>query len=34
VLRNVASPEQVHEIIRRAMLEARKRHRVGFRDEM
>jgi hypothetical protein len=34
VLRNVASPEQVHEIIRRAMLESRKRHRVGFRDEM
>jgi hypothetical protein len=34
VLRNVANPEQVHEIIRRAMLEARKRHRVGFRDEM
>jgi hypothetical protein len=33
-LRNVADPEQVHEIIRRAMLEARQRHRVGFRDEM
>ena len=34
VLRNVADPEQVHEIIRRAMLEARQRNRVGFRDEM
>jgi PH (Pleckstrin Homology) domain-containing protein len=34
ILRNVANPEQVHEIIRRAMLEARQRHRVGFRDEM
>ena len=34
VLRNVAQPEQVHEIIRRAMLDARERNRVGFRDEM
>jgi len=34
VLRNVAQPEQVHEIIRRAMLNARERNRVGFRDEM
>ena len=34
VLRNVADPLQVHEIIRRAMLEARQRNRVGFRDEM
>jgi len=34
ILRNVADPQQVHEIIRRAMLEARQRNRVGFRDEM
>jgi hypothetical protein len=34
MLRNVADPEQVHEIIRRAWLEARKRHGVQFRDQM
>jgi Bacterial PH domain len=34
VLRNIANPEQVHEIIRRAMLEARQRYRVGFRDQL
>jgi hypothetical protein len=34
VLRNVANPGDLHEIIRRAMLEARKRNRVGFRDQM
>lgn len=34
VLRNVDEPEKVHEILRRAVLEARKRHRVGFREEM
>jgi hypothetical protein len=34
VLRNVADPEGVHEIIRRAWLDARKRHGVQFRDQM
>jgi hypothetical protein len=34
VLRNVADPEQVHEIIRRAWLDARKRHGVQFRDQV
>jgi hypothetical protein len=33
-LRNVRDPAQVHETIRRAMLDARKRYRVGFRDEI
>jgi hypothetical protein len=34
VLRNIPNPEQVHEIVRRAMLDARQRHRVGFRDQL
>ena len=34
VLRNVSNPASVHEIIRRAMLDARKRYRVGFRQEL
>ena len=34
ILRNVADPEGVHEIIRRAWLDARKRHGVQFRDQM
>jgi PH (Pleckstrin Homology) domain-containing protein len=34
VLRNVPDPEQVHEIVRRAMLDARQRYRVGFRDQL
>jgi hypothetical protein len=34
VLRNIPNPEQVHEIIRRAMLDARQRARVGFRDQL
>ena len=33
-LRNVTNPEQVHETIRRAMLEARKRYRLTFQEEM
>jgi membrane protein YdbS with pleckstrin-like domain len=33
-LRNVSDPEEVHEIIRRAVLDARKQHHVGFREEM
>jgi len=34
VLRNVADPLEVHEIIRRAVLEARKKHRLYYREEM
>jgi hypothetical protein len=33
-LRNVAEPEKVHEILRRAVLDARKRHGMRFREEM
>jgi hypothetical protein len=34
VLRNVKHPEQVYEILRRAMLEARKKYHVIFQQEM
>lgn len=34
VLRNVHDPQQVHEIIRRAMIEARKRSNYSFQEEM
>ena len=34
VLRNVHDPVQVHEILRRAMLEARKRFRYSVQEEM
>ena len=34
VLRNVADPLEVHEIIRRAVLEARKKYRLYYREEM
>ena len=34
VLRNVADPLAVHEIIRRAVLEARKKYRLYYREEM
>lgn len=34
VLENVPDPDQVHEIIRRAMLEARKRFRYSVQEEM
>ena len=33
-LRNVSDPDEVHELLRRAMLDARKRNRVGFREEI
>jgi hypothetical protein len=33
-LRNVGDPDVVHELLRRAMLDARKRNRVGFREEI
>lgn len=34
VLRNVRKPIEVHEILRRAVLNARKRHRLSYREEM
>ncbi|HRX03258.1 MAG: PH domain-containing protein [Anaerolineae bacterium] len=34
VLRNVRDPENVHEILRRAMLDARKRYRYSVQEEM
>ncbi len=34
VLRNVGAPEEVYEILRRAWLEARKRHGLQFREFM
>ena len=34
VLRNVENPDQVYEILRRAWLEARKRHGLQFREYM
>lgn len=34
VLRNVKHPEQVHEIVRRAMIEVRKKYHVIFEQEM
>ncbi len=33
-LRNVTSPTEVHETLRRAVLDARKRHRLTYREEM
>lgn len=33
-LRNITNPMEVHEMIRRAMLDARKRHRHTFQEEM
>jgi hypothetical protein len=34
VLNNVSNPTEVHEILRRAVLKARKKHNVSFREEM
>ena len=34
VLRNIRDPEAVHEILRRAVLEARKKHGLIYREEM
>ncbi len=34
VLNNVADPDQVHEILRKAMLEARKKYRYSVQEEM
>lgn len=33
-LRNVKEPENVHEILRRAVLSAREKHRLSYREEM
>ena len=33
-LRNVKDPQQVHEILRRAILNARKKHGLIYREEM
>jgi hypothetical protein len=33
-LRNVKDPTEVHETLRRAVLEARKRHKLSYREEM
>lgn len=34
VLRNIPEPEKVHEILRRALLNARKKHNFSYREEM
>lgn len=34
LLNNVANPMEVHEILRRAVLKARKKYNVGYREEM
>jgi hypothetical protein len=34
VLSNVSKPEEVHEILRRAVLDARKRYNISYREEM
>jgi uncharacterized membrane protein YdbT with pleckstrin-like domain len=34
ILQNIHEPERVHDIIRRAMLEARRRHGVRLREEL
>lgn len=34
ILNNVKEPEEVHEILRRAVLEARQRHGLTYREEM
>ncbi len=34
VLNNISNPAEVHEILRRAMLNARKKYNVSFREEM
>ncbi len=34
VLRNIKDPHKVHEILRRAVVKARKTHRLSYREEM
>ncbi len=33
-LDNVSNPEEIHEILRRAILKARKKHKLSYREEM
>jgi hypothetical protein len=33
-INNVSNPTEVHEILRRAVLKARKKYNVSFREEM
>ncbi|HSH03535.1 MAG TPA: PH domain-containing protein [Anaerolineae bacterium] len=34
VLNNIKNPQHVHEVLRRAMLQARKKHGLSYREEM
>lgn len=34
LLNNIKDPEKVHEILRRAVLKARKKYKLGYREEM
>jgi hypothetical protein len=34
VLNNVTNPQEVHEVLRKAVLKARKKHNMSFREEM
>jgi hypothetical protein len=34
VLNNITNPMEVHEILRRAVIKARKRHNLSYREEM
>lgn len=34
ILNNIANPQEVHELLRRAILNARKRHNLTYREEM
>lgn len=34
ILNNVANPQEVHEILRRAVLKSREKYRLSFREEM
>jgi hypothetical protein len=33
-LNNISNPQEIHEILRRAILKARKRHNLSYREEM
>jgi hypothetical protein len=34
ILENVRDPKEVHEILRRAVIKARKKHHLSYREEM
>jgi uncharacterized membrane protein YdbT with pleckstrin-like domain len=34
VLNNISNPQEVHEILRRAVLDARQKHGIRYREEM